>query len=270
MSIKEGISFVVAVNDDTVFKNNIATSPIFNQIGDYEIIIKSDYKSAAMAYNEAIATSKYDLLIFAHQDVYFPETWIRDLEKSLNILEEQAQPWGVLGCWGVSVDNIRQGHVYSSGLGCVLGESYSHPKEVQTLDELVLIIRKSSKLRFDESLPNFHFYGTDICIAAAQRGLKSYAINAFCIHNSNGLNKFPKEFYTGYKYLKKRYSTLLPIQTTCIRITKDNKEYYAYRLRNILRIFKSLSKNMRQDNPRSIWLKVNNEKNAHSQCREDK
>ena len=66
---------------------------------------------------------------------------------------------------------------------------------VQTLDEIVLILKKSSGLRFDDSLPHFHFYGTDICLRAAQRGMRSYAISAFCVHNTHQTLVLPEEFY---------------------------------------------------------------------------
>jgi len=55
---------------------------------------------------------------------------------------------------------------------------------VQTLDEIVLIFRRDSGLSFDETLPHFHFYGTDICMRAAEQGRQCYAISAFCVHNT--------------------------------------------------------------------------------------
>jgi hypothetical protein len=106
-----------------------------------------------------------------------------------------------------------------------------HPQPVQTLDEVVLILRKSSGLRFDESLPHFHFYGTDICLRVSKRGMASYAISAFCIHNTNEPLVLPAEFYQCGKHIKRTWGDCLPIQTTCIRITKFNIPIYLRRLR---------------------------------------
>jgi hypothetical protein len=104
------------------------------------------------------------------------------------------------------------------------------PAQVQTLDEIVLILRKSSGLRFDESLPHFHFYGTDICMAADARGLKSYAISAFCIHNTQQNFVLPKEFYESYRYIKHKWKNSLPIRTTCVTMTKFDLYMYKKRL----------------------------------------
>jgi hypothetical protein len=45
-----------------------------------------------------------------------------------------------------------------------------------------------------DPLPHYHLYGTDICMAAREKGMMSYAIPAFCIHNTNQLLALPEEF----------------------------------------------------------------------------
>jgi hypothetical protein len=127
------------------------------------------------------------------------------------------------------VDGRGWGHVYSSGRG-VIGEPFDAPVSIQTLDEIVLILRKSSGVRFDEQLPNFHLYGADICLSAAKRGMKSYAISAFCVHNTQMNLVLPNEFYECYKHVKREWKEYLPIQTTCIRISKFNVPLYKRRL----------------------------------------
>ncbi len=62
------------------------------------------------------------------------------------------------------------------------------------LDELLLVIRRSSGLSFDDGLPSFHLYGADICLQAQMGGMKSYIITAFCIHNSNGVRYLSLEY----------------------------------------------------------------------------
>ena len=54
----------------------------------------------AEAYNDAIDKAQNDLIIFAHQDVIFPEQWLPHLERVLQYLEENDPQWGVLGCYG--------------------------------------------------------------------------------------------------------------------------------------------------------------------------
>ena len=107
-----------------------------------------------------------------------------------------------------SLDDRGRGHVFSSGL--MLGASFDRPAAVQTLDEIVLIIRKSTQLRFDERLPHFHFYGAEICMAAAKAGRTNYAISAFSVHNSQMNLVLPKEFYESYRVFKKISESVPP------------------------------------------------------------
>ncbi len=120
---------------------------------------------------------------------------------------------------------------YSAGLG-VLGKPFAQPIAIDTLDEYVLIMRKSSGLRFDPKLPHFHFYGTDICLSARKKKKSCYAISAFCIHNTSyGL--LPPEFFECYWRVKRKWKEFLPIQTSCIRVTRWNEELIVRRLKHV-------------------------------------
>ena len=230
MSITPNVTFAVAVNSRQLLEHNFMQSPCFRKPHDYQILIQENFSSAAAAYNDAIDNSRNDLIVFCHQDVFLPENWLSQLDEALNYLEATDPRWGVLGSYGKTVDGRGWGHVYSSGRG-VIGEPLNQPVPIQTLDEIVLILRKSSGLRFDESLPHFHLYGADICLRAAKKGMKTYAISAFCIHNTHQYLVLPDEFYECCRYIRRSWNESLPIQTTCIRLTKFNVPLYARRLR---------------------------------------
>jgi hypothetical protein len=68
-------------------------------------------------------------------------------------------------------------------------------------------------------------------MAAASRGMSSYAISAFCIHNSQLNLILPKEFYESYRYFKRKWRQALPIQTTCVRITRFDIDMYRRRIK---------------------------------------
>ena len=225
----KSITFVVAVNKRDVLEANFEASPCLQGQHQHQIILQEGFRSAPIAYNDAIYKSVNDLIVFCHQDMYFPEHWIEQLQATVQRLEEQGAPWGVLGCSGVTRDRRYLGLVYSVGIG-IIGTS-SEPAEVQTLDEIVLVIRKSSGLRFDQNLPHFHLYGADICLRASAKSLKSYAISALCVHNTLQGSILPDEFYECCSYMKRTWKKELPIQTTCIRITKFNLPIYRRRLR---------------------------------------
>jgi hypothetical protein len=251
------ISFAVAnYGTDEILKNNFLASPCLRAPHDHQILIQQDFVSAALAYNDAIDRAKNDLVIFAHHDLILPEAWLCHLSQALEAIELIDPAWGVLGCWGVTREGEFRGHIYSSGLG-ILGRPFSHPERVQTLDEIILIFRKSSGLRFDASLPNFHMYGSDLCLRAATKGMASYVIPAFCIHNTNRYLVLPDEFYESCLYVRRVWKKALPIQTSCTRITKFNIPLFRKRFTSRLR--KMYQKELvipRESNTRRLLARV--------------
>jgi hypothetical protein len=226
---KRSITFVAAVNDRGVLRENLLASPCLASPHPHEIMVQEGFASAGKAYNDAMDRSHNDLMIFAHQDVIFPENWLQQLEISLAFLEDTDPGWGVLGCYGETQEEGGRGWVFQPNLGLV-GSHLDRPLPIQTLDEIVLILRKSSGLRFDEELPYFHLYGTDICLRARQAGRTSYAIPAFCIHNTNQGFFLPREFYRNYWQIRKTWRSELPIQSPCMRITRLNLDLYKRKL----------------------------------------
>lgn len=248
------VTFVVAVNDDVVFADNFLTSPCVRERRTHEILVQRGFESASLAYNAAIERSGNDLLVFCHQDVFLPASWAGDLKRSLEFLENSDPKWGVLGCYGTTAEGHDWGQVYSRGLGLV-GRRPENVIPVQTLDEIVLILRKSSGLRFDTSLPHYHFYGTDICMRAALAGRKSYAISTLVVHNTQWNLVLPKEFYQSYWHVKATWKDFLPIQTPCIRITRWDRALRERRLREIyLRYFRSSREGVERSPSLDAWL----------------
>jgi hypothetical protein len=211
-------SLASAVNNEAVASSCLLRSP--DLPGEAEVLLQRGYRSAAEAYNAAIDAAKTDLLVFAHQDVYLPEGWERAAFEGIKLLSKTDPDWGVLGVWGVSPSGGRAGFVYDGGWRRTLGGPFSGGQQVDTLDELLLIVRKSSGLRFDPQLRGFHMYGTDICLEARRQGRKCYAIGAFCIHNTNQYRMLPLQFWQAYFFIRRKWKGQLPIQTPCITITR--------------------------------------------------
>jgi hypothetical protein len=252
----ERFTFVAAVNDLDVLKRNLCLSPCVDTSSANQLIIKHNYRSASLAYNEALDESKNDIVIFVHQDVFLPETWQANLRASLSYFEKEKIQWGVLGCYGVRKNDgegIGLGRVYTNGLG-IVGQMINKPESVQTLDEIILVLRKSSGLRYDPLLPHFHLYGTDICMTAREKGLLSFAIPAFCIHNTNQLLQLPREFYECYRHVKKRWKMHLPIYTSCITISRLDAELRLRQFHEFCRrlICKATIPTYRVEDPRVI------------------
>jgi hypothetical protein len=218
-------SLVVAVNNDRVFETTLLASPSVDR--RCQVIPKRGFSSTGSAYNSGLAEAQNEIVAFAHQDIFFPRHWTEQIQRAVTRLETQDPNWGVLGLVGVSRDtqDVR-GYCYSTGLQRFVGKPFENVVEVRSLDEIVLIVRRSSGLTFDSNLPDFHLYGTDICLEAEKRGLKCYAASAFCIHNTNGIKSFPPGFWRSYFYLRRKWWDRLPVQTCCTTITKSGFPAY--------------------------------------------
>lgn len=214
-------SLVVSANNDRVLRNTLLASPAID--ARCQVIVERSYASAGAAYNAGLDKVRGDIAVFAHQDVYLPAAWISSLSRSIEQLRMWHVKWAILGAFGVTRDAppVLRGHCYSTGLGQILGKPFSAPIPARTLDELVLIVRRSSGVRFDEQLPGFHLYGADICLSAEAQGMGSFIVPAFCIHNSNGIRRLPKEFWRAYFYLRRKWRADLPISTCCTTITRE-------------------------------------------------
>jgi hypothetical protein len=209
-------SVITCVNDEVVLKSCLLSSPDVRFAT--EVMVQKGCRSAAEAYNTAMAKAKTDLLIFVHQDVYLPEGWIRAVQNAIETLSKTDPNWGVLGVWG-GIRSGNPGYMYWTGVKGTAGKPFQGFLEVNTLDEVVLIIRKSSGLHFDEQLAGYHFYGTDVCLEARRRGMKCYSINAFCIHNTNGYKLLPLAFWRGFLFIRRKWKAELPITSPCVEVT---------------------------------------------------
>ncbi len=212
------MSVVVAANNDAVLHSTLLRSPELRSIS--EVFIQREARSAGQAYNAALQTAQAELMIFAHQDVFLPDGWFKTVSQAAAALAHHDSQWAVLGVYGVCPSGAGAGHLYSTGLQAVLGHPFDQPVEVCSLDEVVLIVRRSSGLRFDAALPGFHLYGTDLCLEARRQGMKCYAISAFCLHNSNGVARLPLAYLQALIYLRRKWRTQLPLFTPCLTITR--------------------------------------------------
>jgi len=211
-------TLVAAVNSESVLRNNL----LRNDEARFaeEIVVVRDAPSASVAYNYGIRHAKVDVVVFAHQDVFLPTGWSKNFRRCIGQLNDIDPNWGVAGVYGLTNTGMGAGFVYSTGLERFVGRPFSRPVPVRTLDELLLILRRSSGLRFDDELPGFHLYGTDICLKAEANGMKNYVIPCFVLHNSNGLKNLPLKFWYSYWWLRRKWKHQLPIFTPCTKITK--------------------------------------------------
>jgi GT2 family glycosyltransferase len=182
------------------------------------------FTSVFKALNIAADTANGRHLIFCHEDIIVPPDWILKIKKNINELEQQHVNWGVLGPAGVFLNNNNAAFFLYDVNGnplynCV--KNIIHDKtryEIESLDELCLITKKSNKLRFsDKQLSGFHFYGVNLCLDARLKGYKNFAIDAYCYHKSDGY----KNISTPEKYKEfENYAKLFNIYAQSRGITQ--------------------------------------------------
>jgi hypothetical protein len=206
------IKIVVATHNVDILKKNLLRSPILQEVLCHTI---PDFTNIPKAYNlindPATLPADHDIYIYAHHDVFLPETFENDLYKAL---ERVPDDWAVIGVAGVKlVDRKKEFKGYVNDRGKIIGSPWKLPAEVDTLDELLLITR--GDLVFDEQFEQ-DFYGADICMQAKQQGRKCYAINAYCEHNScRSFGGRTESFYESEKKFREKWKSQLPIATTC-------------------------------------------------------
>ena len=218
---RPSLAVVVAVNDDECLAKNLAASPMLTE-NNIPLITKRGYKSAALAYNDGFDSTDADILIFTHQDIYFPRGWEKKLFLAIWSLEQRGETWGVLGVIGADKEGNLVGGAWSNGQQRKIQSCFNSPAPVRSFDEIVLILRKNGGLRFDGDLPSFHLYGTDIALSAMKSGLGAYVFDAPVIHNSVWRKKLGLSYCAAYRYMQRKWKKELPVYTLILPITRSS------------------------------------------------
>lgn len=221
-TILDQIDVIAAVNRDDILERDLMASPMIAS-GAVTPFIYRGARCIGEAYLAGIAATTRDYMIFAHQDVYFPEGWHERLNAAIHQIAAMDPAWAVLGLFGVTTEARRAGHLWSSGLGAELKGPMPMPARAGSLDELVLVLRREAGLHFDPALPHFHLYGTDIVQIAAQASRSAYVIDAPVIHNSDQLVRLDRGYIQAYDYMCEKWQESLPLRTLTGLISTDRQ-----------------------------------------------
>ena len=89
------------------------------------------------------------------------------------------------------------------------------------MDEIVLVLNRKAGLRFDEDLPGFHLYATDIILQARAKGYKAFVFDGPVVHNSRpNPNPFDRHFFAAYRHMQRKWADQLPVLTCTVPITR--------------------------------------------------
>ena len=212
------IAIACASHSEAILQANLARSPCLAAI---PLHVERDAPAAAAAYNRALDATTAEVVVFAHHDVFLPQGWDRLLQTRLAEVEAQDPDWALYGSFGVGLDAAHVGPVWSSSLGRIVGRVPLAPVEVQSYDELLIVLRRASGLRFDEALGGWHFYGTDIVAQARARGLRAWAGALPCIHNDRYHEALGPDFAAVYRAMRRKWRQALPLRSPITKISRS-------------------------------------------------
>lgn len=210
MSAAASVAFVAAVNDEAVLRQCLAASP--DIAGGASLSVCRKAASASAAYADALARADADIVVFAHQDVYFPAGWVAHLLAQVAAVAARDADWAVMGLAGLGTDGAVLGRAWSSGLGAVVGSERMLPARAVTLDEMVLIVRRDSGVSFDAAMPGFHLYAADLVENAAAAGRGVWVIDCPAVHHSKPVIRLDSGYAAAWHFMRRKYADRLPIR----------------------------------------------------------
>jgi hypothetical protein len=157
-------------------------------------------------------------VILCHQDVRLLEAGATELSARLDALTARDPDWAVAGNAGITEEGqhamrITDPHGPDQRRGTL-------PARVGSLDENFLVVRAETGLRPSTALRGFHFYGTDLCLRARQRGLTAWAIDFHLHHLSAGNIK--ADFFREQARFERHWGATLGrslrVKTTCAKL----------------------------------------------------
>lgn len=212
------IQLACASHSEAILAANLGRSPCLSTL---PLHVERDAPSAAVACNRALDATTAEVVVFLHHDVFLPRGWDALLRARLQELAALDPDWALFGPFGVGLDAAHVGPVWSSSLGQIVGRVPLAPVRVQSYDELMIILRRGSGLRFDEGLPGWHLYGTDIVAEAGARGLRAWAGGLPVIHNDRWHPALGEDFAAAYRYLQRKWAARLPLRSPITKISRS-------------------------------------------------
>lgn len=165
--------------------------------GTVEIIGLHDARGLNEAYNRGIARARGDLLIFCHDDIRLLNT---DFQARLLAHMQEFDVLGVSGATRVTGTGVAwAGHPHLHGwvahqhgnqwaAGCY-GIGFGTVTGAAAMDGVWMAVRRevAERIRFDDSLPGFHFYDLDFTWRCHQAGMRMALVpDLRVVHQSFG------------------------------------------------------------------------------------
>lgn len=204
------IEIAAAVNDRAVLANCLERSPDIVS-GRARLRTYEGFSTAGAAYERALAEAAGPYLVLAHQDVYLPAGFAKRLAEQMAQVARIDPNWAAAGVIGIDATGAVRGQTWSSGLGKLVGAKVEAPVAVETLDEVLLVVRRDCGVHFDLDLPSFHLYAADFVQTAKMGGLSCYAADLPIVHHSRPVVELSGGYRKAYIYMQRKWRRSLPL-----------------------------------------------------------
>lgn len=169
------------------------------------IAVDNSHGNAADAYvscNEFLQAAQGKYVILTHQDVLLIDSNIDDLRSKLRELDARDPKWAICGNAGFTSDGWPSLYI-SHPIRDLHVTGRPHPREVVSLDENFLVIKKEANLSLSFDLSGFHHYGADLCVIADVLGWKAFVIDFHLRHLSQGT--VDQRYFTSLRAFEAKY-----------------------------------------------------------------
>ena len=176
------------------------------------------FSTAGAALNHGAREARNDVVVFVHQDVVL---------HSLPALEEaaaellDASDIGIMGAAGIDRDDRIIGRLRDRIV--MIGEPAPAPRDVETLDEVLLMMTRQQVLDepiSEDPLLAWHAYGVEYALRMRRAGRRAVARDMPLTHNSLSTNLAKLDL--AHRHVADQYPELVPIHTTCGTVRRDD------------------------------------------------
>ena len=245
------ISIVCATNNRKILEEQLKKSLDIQEYKDYELIIidttKNKFESAADALNSCINRVSGEYILFTHHDVVMRKK--DDLEKIVKNIKK-LDDFGIAGVIGRDINGNFVGNITNGEPEVKVADNdIKMSQEVQTLDEVIFIIKKETLKKYPLETTNktWHLYAVEYCLKMRELNKKVYVIPCEIYHKSAGAS-MNKSYYNELKRLCKMYKKNIKIINTTMGIWHTNEillEIDIIKIKIILKIMKIKRKLLR-------------------------
>ena len=217
IGLRAPVSIVCVYNDPDVLESCLSRS-VTAGMGDAPLTEflpvdnrNGEFRTAGAALNHGARAAHNAVVVFVHQDVVVHS--FTELERAAHILTSDTAI-GVIGA--VGIDDRRRVVGRMRDRVVQIGESAPLPRDVDSLDEVLFMIRRELVLDSplsEDPLLAWHAYGVEYAARVRRAGMRATAMDLAITHNSLTTNLVHLD--VAHRKVGDDYPELLPIHTTC-------------------------------------------------------